>query len=44
MGHIRVAKQAVEGKDPKWRPAVCEEEMVLCQNKGGSHGLVAIVF
>ena len=22
-GHVRVEKQAVEGKDPKWRPVEC---------------------
>jgi len=22
-GHVRVERQAVEGKDPNWRPVVC---------------------
>ena len=35
-GLVRVEKQAVEGKDPKWRPElVREEEMVLCQSEKG---------
>jgi len=25
--------QTVEGKDPKWRPVVCEGEMVPCRSE-----------
>jgi hypothetical protein len=33
---VQVEKQAVEGKDLKWRPeSVCEGEMALCQSEEG---------
>jgi len=32
-GHVQVVEQAVEGKDPKWRPVVCEGEVALCQSE-----------
>jgi hypothetical protein len=40
--NVQVEKQAVEGKDPKWRPAVGEGEPVLCRSEERSHRLVEI--
>ena len=35
MGRVRVEEQAVEGKDPKWRPAVCKGEMSPWRSEEG---------
>jgi hypothetical protein len=32
-GRVRIEKQAVKGKDPKWRPVVREGETALCWSK-----------
>ena len=35
MGCVQIEEQAVEGKNPKWRPVVCEVETALCWSKEG---------